>query len=307
MSVLSRRQFMEKSPITLGLLLARQNMAADVSRRAQRLHMGAQTGAWGVPIEKYDDLLRILDTLAQLGYEGFETNYKSLTAQFATAAACRKDFEARHMRLSALYCSGRLLDKDKIPGEIESLRRTAGSIAEMGGRHQIIGSDGFPRPGGQLDVEVMRVWTDALNRLGTAVKAEGVQLCYHNHRQEFEGDPTPMSFLLRQTDPERVRLNFDVGHPVGLISPAAFSAEHFRRIAIYHLKDVKLVANSNKRVHTKPGAGQVDLKGVVAPLLKGNWSGWLEFEEDGNYPHPIPNPEETFREDREYLRQITGV
>ena len=268
--------------------------------------MGAQTNAWGVPIESYDDLLRILDTLAHLGYAGFETNYKTLSLQFAKAAACRKDFEVRHVQLSALYCPGRLLDRDQIPQEIDALRRLAGSIAQMGARYQIVGSARFPRPGGQLDVQVMHDWTGALNRLGAAVKAEGVELCYHNHRQEFEGDPTPMSFLLRDTDPELVRLNFDVGHPVGLISPAAFSAEHFRRIAIYHLKDLML-ADSGKLVYTKLGAGQVDLKGVVAPLLDGNWSGWLEIEDDGNYPHPLPHPEATLQQDRQYLEQITGV
>lgn len=302
----NRREFLEKSSGALALLAATGKLKAALPGRARRLHIGAQTNAWGMPINNYNDLLRIADTLARLKYEGFETNYKALSARFNQAAACRKDFAARHVQLSGLYCPGRLLDKEKIPGEIESLRKIAGSIAEMGGGYQLIGTGGFPQLGGHLDLNLMSVWTDALNRLGKMVKAEGVELCYHNHRHEFEGDPTPMSLLLRDTDPEIVRLCFDVGHAVGLVRPADFSAEHFRRIRIYHLKDVKL-EDSGKLVYTKLGKGQVNLEGVVAPLLKSDWSGWLEIEDERNYPHPLPDPEETLRQDRAYLRQITSV
>jgi inosose dehydratase len=306
LATVNRRDFLKKGSTALALLVAPGAEAKAPLSRAQRLHIGAQTNAFGVPIKSYPALLQILDTLARLNYTGFETSLLSLQPDFAKAAACRKDFESRHVRLIDLYCGARLFDKEKVPREIERLRRIAGYIAQMGGRRQVVGSSGFPRPGGRLDVNAMHVWTGALNRLGAEVKAEGVSLCYHNHQQEFEGHPNPMSFLLRDTDPKLVWLNFDVGHAVGLVSPAAFSAQHFRRIAIYHLKDVKLEP-SGKVVYTPFGAGQVNLKGVVAPLLSSDWEGWLEVEEERNYPRPTPHPVQTLRSDREYLRKITGV
>lgn len=279
---------------------------ADAPAQSGRLHFGVQTNAWGVPIRSYDELLRILDELARLRYTGFETNVRTLEPYFSQAAKCRRDFEARHVRLIALYNSAVLYPRTRISSEIERLRPVASASAQMGAKHIIVGAAKLPRPGGKLDLNAAHVWAEGLNQLGKAVKSEGVRLCYHNHRLEFEGHPTEMSFLLRDTDPALVWINFDVGHPLGLIKPAAFSAEHFRRIAIYHLKDSKIEA-SGKIVNVAMGAGEVDVKGVVAPLLNSNWEGWLEIEEDGNYPRPLPGRERILRHDRQYLEKITGV
>ncbi|HEX5482425.1 MAG TPA: sugar phosphate isomerase/epimerase [Terriglobia bacterium] len=274
--------------------------------RAERLHFGVQTNAWGVPIRNYDELLRILDDLARLRYTGFGTNVRTLEPYFSQAAKCGKDFETRHVRLIALYNAATLYPRARISTEIERLRPVASASAQMGAKHIIVGTAKLPRPGGKLDLHAAHIWADGLNQLGKAVKSEGIKLCCHNHRLEFEGHPTEMSFLLRDTDPDLVWINFDVGHPLGLIKPAVFSAEHFRRIAIYHLKDSKIEA-SGKIVNVAMGTGEVDVKGVVAPLLENSWDGWLEIEEDGNYPKPLPHREQVLRHDRKYLKEITGV
>lgn len=301
---MDRRELMKSAS---GLLLASAALARPASRpRSERLHFGVQTNAWGVPIPSLDELLKILDVLARLDYTGFETNVRSLQPYFSQASQCRKEFDSRHVQLIALHNGSALYDRAKVPGEIERLRKVAGVSAQMGAHYIIISDGKLPRPGGKLDLGAARVWTDSLNLLGRAVKSEGVRLCYHNHHVEFEGKPTEMSLLLRDTDPNLVWLNFDVGHVLGLAKPAAFSKEHFKRIAIYHLKDSKL-ESSGKIVNVRMGTGQVDVKGVVAPLLNSNWEGWLEMEEDGNYPKPLPHRDAILRHDRQYLRRITGV
>lgn len=300
----SRRQFIQSAS---GLLMTTGAWGqAGAPERSGRLRFGVQTNAWGVPIRSYDQLLRILDDLARLRYTGFETNVRTLEPHFSQAAKCRRDFEARHVRLIALYNSAVLYPRAKIASEIERLRPVASASAQMGAKHIIVGAAKLPRPGGKLDLNAAHIWADGLNQLGKAVKSEGVKLCYHNHRLEFEGHPSEMSFLLRDTDPNLVWINFDVGHPLGLIKPALFSAQHFRRIAIYHLKDSKIEA-SGKIVNVAMGTGEVDVKDVVSPLLNSNWDGWLEIEEDGNYPRPLPHREQILRHDRQYLRQVTGV
>lgn len=299
-----RRQFIQSAS---GLLFAAGAWAQGRSLpRSERLHFGVQTNAWGVPIQSYDELLHILDGLSRLHYTGFETNVRSLEPYFSQASKCRRDFEARRVRLIALHNSAILYERSRIANEIKRLRPIAAASAQLGAEHIIISDGSLPRPGGKLDVKAAHVWTDGLNQLGKVMKAEGVKLCYHNHHVEFEGQPTEMNFLLRDTDPNLVWLNFDVGHVLGLIEPATFSAEHFRRIAIYHLKDSK-VEPSGKIVNVRLGTGEVNLPGVVAPLLNSDWSGWLEMEEDGNYPRPLPHPEQTLRQDRQYLKKITGV
>jgi sugar phosphate isomerase/epimerase len=273
---------------------------------AQRLHMGAQTNAWGVPIREYSRLLEIAETLVRLGYTGFETNFASLSSQVSRAAACRRDFASRHIQLIAPHTGGVLYDKDKWPSEFANFQRVAGESAQMGARYLIVSGKEVPHPDGKLDLEAVHAKAKALDQLGAAVKEDGVRLCYHNHESEFRDKPTEMSYLLAETDPDRVWLCLDVGHCYGFEDPADFTAANFRRIAIFHLRDETRSA-AGKVIYAEPGKGGINLKGIVTPLLQSDWEGWLEIEEEQYYPKPMPDPEKAMKEWREYLRQLTGV
>jgi sugar phosphate isomerase/epimerase len=304
---IKRREFLEKGAALLASGLAMPlRLEGGARGRAERIHIGAQTNAFGNPMRDYQELLKVLDTLEQLHYSGFETNFRSLDSEAARATQCRRDFEARQMQLIALHCSYGNPEKVTVATQIENLRRIAACSAAMGAHYQIVSGGSVYGSSGNLDPQAAHIWTDGLNKVGEAVKKEGVTLCYHNHRTEFEGHPSLMSYILRDTDPNLVRLNFDVGHPIGLMDPAVFSRENYRRIAIYHIKDT-ILDSSGKIVHVDLGKGRVNLQGVVAPLLDSDWSGWLEIEEDRDYPKPLEHPAETLREDRQYLKRITGV
>ena len=49
---------------------------------APKVQVGCQTRAYGSPILDRRRFLAVLDDLAELGYEGFETNYRSLEHSF---------------------------------------------------------------------------------------------------------------------------------------------------------------------------------------------------------------------------------
>lgn len=300
----TRREFINRAAGLAVASLVGAGPTAGASSPATRIHLGAQTNAWGVPITGYDHLMSILDVLAGLGFQGFETNFKTVAPFAPRAAELRRAFETRHLRFVAPHNGSTLDDESTVSAEIEGFRRTAAIAAQMGAEYFIVSGRRLPHKDGQLDQVAVKVWTDSLNRLGRAVKQEGLKLCYHNHSQEFLDHPSQMGYFFRDTDPELVWLNFDDGHAVGLIpSVAAFSAAHFRRIAIYHFKDMKRGADG-KMVETAMGAGQVNLKGMVAPLVHHDWSGWLENEEDFNYPHPIPDPKGTLRQWITYTRGL---
>lgn len=305
---MNRRQVLESAAALLGGALAPQGSTAWAAPkpRVERIHFGAQTNIFGVPIKDYDALLKILDTLARLDYTGFETNVNSLKSRFGQAAQCRRDFEAHHVHLVALHNGATLYPKEKISTDIEALRPVASASAEMGAKHIIISGGRLPRTDGKLDLDAVHVWTEGMNKLGEAVKAEGTQLCYHNHQLEFQDNPSLISYLLKETDPKLVMLNFDVGHATGWTDTAAFSREHFRRIAIYHIKDEKVDAEK-KRTYTPLGEGQTNLPGVFAPLLNSDWEGWLEIEEEETYPKPAADPEAILARDRQYFRKVTDV
>lgn len=301
-----RRKFLKTLPAAVGVCLLPDSSRARGTKLAQRLHIGAQTNAWGVPIKPYNRLLEIAETLARLGYQGLETNFASVASQVGRAADCRRDFESRHIQFVAPHTGGFFYDKGKQAKELAEIERMAGFCAPMGASYLIVSGEELPRPDGKLDLSAVRVKAEALEQLGLAVKKTGLQLCYHNHQSEFQDNPSEMSFLLRETDPGNVALCLDVGHCFGLIDPAEFSATHFKRIAIYHLRDVTH-ALGGKVVYTDPGEGRIDLKRIIAPLLENNWEGWLEVEEEPNYPKPLANPESVMQTWRQYLRELTGV
>ena len=310
--MVDRRSFAKQ--LCLGLMALRAR--AGSGDRKERISIGAQTNTWGVPLTPYDRLLEVIDTLAKIGYQGFETNYKALADHANSPAECRREFEARHCPLIAAHNGIRFDDKDKIDAEIEGQKKIAAATAKMGATYLIVSGRRMPHTEGKLDVDAVHRKMDALNRLGRACREEGLKLCYHNHVQEFEDTPSEMSLFFKETDPALVALNYDVGNAHGVQpDPAKFSEEHFRRIAIYHVKDVRRPENpgngprtgENGNIPTDLGKGEINLKGIVAPLLDSDWRGWITVEREGQYPHPAEHPEALLRQCRDYLRQITGV
>src|SRR5208282_173886 len=264
---MNRRHFFYQSASVMAASFVPGMVNSAGRSRKQRIHIGAQTNTFGVPIKPFGRLLEIADTLGKLGYEGFETNYVSLESEAARAADCHHEFAARHIPLIAVYSGARLYDKETTDQTIEQVSRTAGFSAAMGATYLIVGCPRLPHGDGKLDLTATHMTMEGLNRLGQIAQKEGLKLCYHNHVQEFEDDPSEMSFLLKETDPTLVWLNYDVGNPYGFgPSAASFSQEHFRRILVYHLKDVYRDAQG-KLLPTDLGAGKIDLPGVVAPLL----------------------------------------
>jgi sugar phosphate isomerase/epimerase len=301
-----RRGFLKSVAATTAVSLLSQPTGARAATLAERLHIGAQTNAWGVPIKEYTQLLKIAETLVRLGYQGFETNFASVSSQADRAGEVRRDLEARHIHFVAPHAGGTFYDREKAAEEESNLLHIATVCAQMGASYLIVSGRALPHKDGKFDVDALHTKAQALNRLGAAVQKVGLRLCYHNHEPEFRDHPTEMSYLLSETDPEKVWLCLDVGHVYGLADPAEFTAANFRRIAIFHLRDGTR-SPDGKFVYSQPGKGKINLKGIVAPLMKSNWEGWLEIEMEEYYPKPMPDPEQSMREWREYLRVITGV
>lgn len=308
---MNRRQHLQQVASFIAASFVPRWAGAAALSRKQRIHMGAQTNAFGVPVKPFSHLLEVVGILSKLGYEGFETNVESLEEGAGQPAKWRREFEARHIKLIAANSGGELYNKEVTDRTIEKNRRVAGYTAEMGASLLIVGN-GLRMVGGRfgtLDLSGIHSAAAGLNRLGEIAKKEGLKLCVHNERLPFKGHPTAESLIIKDTDPRLVWLNFDVGNPYSYVpnwNPAAFSRDHFRRIAVYHIKDVRLNAEG-KPVNTELGTGAIDLKGVVAPLLNSGWDGWLDVEQEGDYPHGWPNPESTMRQARNYLHRITGV
>lgn len=121
-----------------------------------------------------------------------------------------------------------------------------------------------------------------LNRIGERVKAAGLGFAYHNHDFEFTdyGGQTGYDIILRETDPELVKLQIDmfwVMHAAKL-TPKELIQNQPGRYVMWHIKDMHKVS----RDYTELGNGSIDYVDVMPdPVTSG-----LEYyylEQGGNY------------------------
>lgn len=123
-----------------------------------------------------------------------------------------------------------------------------------------------------VDAEVRRTADDwkrvcqALTQAGRAVRSHGLALAYHNHDYEFVpfvDGTTPFDLLLRETDPEDVKLELDVYWVArGGLDPVRCLRDNAGRIALVHLKDL-----GRDGATVELGAGVLALEQIVRAAL----------------------------------------
>jgi sugar phosphate isomerase/epimerase len=125
---------------------------------------------------------------------------------------------------------------------------------------------------------------DLLNRIGERVTAAGLGFAYHNHGFEFAdyGGQTGMDRILRNTDPDLVKLQIDmywVMH-AATTTPKQLIAEQPGRYVMWHIKDLHPVS----RDYTELGRGTIHYRNVLPdPATSG--LEYLYIEQGGNYTH----------------------
>jgi sugar phosphate isomerase/epimerase len=144
---------------------------------------------------------------------------------------------------------------------------------------------------------------DAFNKIGALCRKAGLSFAYHNHNVEFHkiGELVPYDLLLKQTNPELVQMEMDIGWVVaGGTDPLAYLTKYPNRYYSLHIKDLKNQEIPNtemKMVSAIIGKGMVDWKVVLAAARKTRVErAFLEIEE----PY-VPSPLEMVRESFDYL------
>lgn len=127
-------------------------------------------------------------------------------------------------------------------------------------------------PPQRAGLEGMRKLSQRLNAAGSKAKAQGMQLCYHNHAFEFEPleGTTPLAVLLQETKPAELALEMDVfwvsvaGH-----DPVDMLKQHKGRVPLLHLKDKDkgLATQYNEQVPKQTfrevGHGSLDFPAIL--------------------------------------------
>ncbi|EAR14786.1 Sugar phosphate isomerase/epimerase [Robiginitalea biformata HTCC2501] len=121
-----------------------------------------------------------------------------------------------------------------------------------------------------------------LNRIGEQVKAAGLGFAYHNHGFEFKaaGEVTPYELLLRETDPELVKLQMDLYWVVhaGRTTPQQLVSEHPGRFVMWHIKDM----DTRTRDYTELGNGSIHYPNIL-PDPDASGLEYYYIEQGGNF------------------------
>jgi inosose dehydratase len=262
----------------LGVKLSRRAClalaAAPLVGAEGKVPVGCQTRAYGSPIPDQAKLLGVLEELKAAGYDGFETNFRSLEPSFDNPDPMRRAIEARGVPLIGLHLGAGLFDPKRIDDERAQILRSARAAKALGGEHVFVSGRQLPTVAdGRVLPEALAAKAREADRLGAELRTMGVRLSIHNHTHEVANDAEELRRLLAQTTPENVGLLFDVGHVHhDEVDVAAFVRENLPRLAGLHVRDVK------DGDEVLIGTGKVDFAALGAAIRESGWTGWVIVE-----------------------------
>jgi sugar phosphate isomerase/epimerase len=139
------------------------------------------------------------------------------------------------------------------------------------------------------DLDSGKTLADFLNRLGAAVRAEGVRLALHTELGSVFCSRRDVDLIMLLTDPEYVSLCVDTGQILLAGSdPLDVVNAHFERLAIMHWKDavgpwLDTVSGHDDRYAAgfrRVGQGAVDWFALARRLRELSYRGWIVLELD---------------------------
>jgi sugar phosphate isomerase/epimerase len=244
---------------------------AQASHIPPGIHFGVQLNAFPIDGKRFQSFLDTLEAIKAIGYQGFESSYRNVNAQFADPAPARRQIEQTGLTFFGIH----IFFPDE--GYDPATKIAAPSVYEpvahggaaLGAKHMIL--SGAPC----ADRDQLKRKIEALNRAGRFAKSAGITAAYHNHWWEFQSKIGEIQAIYKETDPEIVSFVLDAGHAYhGGADVPAFLREHSRRIIGIHLRDFK---NGH---FVSLGQGTFPLAQVVATLKQIGWKGWVENEEE---------------------------
>jgi sugar phosphate isomerase/epimerase len=137
---------------------------------------------------------------------------------------------------------------------------------------------------------------ETFNRAGKESLRSGIQLCYHNHVEEFQpiDGKLPYDILLTECDPKFLKMEMDLGwaHHAGA-DPLKYFARYPGRFSLVHVKDFDKNGNM-----TEVGKGVIDWKAIFA---KADLAGIKHYFVEHDQPK---SPFDSIQTSYEYLKQL---
>jgi sugar phosphate isomerase/epimerase len=162
----------------------------------------------------------------------------------------------------------------------------------------------------QISLDDYKWNAEQFNEYGELLKADGLQLGYHNHAVDLKqfGSVTGFESLIAATDPNRVVFEMDCGHVIHAgHDPITYLRQYPARIQLLHLKDLKpgysistSLDTEEKDTNAEIGSGVIDWKRLFDVAKWGNVKHCF-VEHEGQMDH---SPLEAIAISYKYLQQF---
>jgi sugar phosphate isomerase/epimerase len=249
--------------------------AADAAQAMQPsvARIGLQLYTVGDQLRNVDQML---ENVARVGYKVVEfAGYGDRTPAQIRATMDRLGMTApsTHVGLAQIRS-----DFDGLVGTAQTLGHKYITVPSLGGQDMPPPTeDGWKR------------LAATFNELGARLKARGIGLAFHNHREEFvplPGGKVGMDVFIAETDPSLVSFEFDLGWMiVASQSPTEWFRKYPGRIKMWHVKDMLALQGmqeqQNARFRGTPPPAAPPAQGA-APAGQGAQGG------QGAAPRPAP-------------------
>lgn len=241
------------------------------------VRFGVQLNAFPIDPKNFQSFLDTLGQVKQIGYQGFESSFRNVQAQFDHPEPARRQIEQTGLTFFGIHIflpGFDLYDPQTHIAAPSVYEPVAKGGAALGAKHMVLSGAPCQTP------EQLKQKIEGLNAAGRFARSVGITAAYHNHWWEFEskiGEPEvrEIDALYTQTDPELVHFVLDCGHAYhGGADVPGFIRAHSKRIIGFHLRDYK-----NGRLTTL-GTGTFPLAEVAHTIEQIGWKGWVENEEE---------------------------
>ena len=210
---------------------------------AAPLHVATNTYPWGTFAGRRGQAFAVhsdaaLEAIAASGLTGYEPGVGSAGELDGLGERLRR----HSLEMRSIYVNSTLHDDAQAAASIATVRAIAEKAAALGTKLVVTNPSPLQWGGNQAKTDVqLRTQADALNRLGAALKEQGLMLAYHNHDVELRHGAREFHHMLTATDPALVKFCLDahwVFRGCGDSQVALFDAValHGARIVELHLR-----------------------------------------------------------------------
>jgi inosose dehydratase len=261
------------------------------------------------------------ELLGQLKEAGFDAIHVEIPDGMPVAEY-RRLLEDAGLTGAPGYFDAEFADSAAGPQAAERAARAAAQHAELGLNRIFIADKVTARPrldhpgvGAGQDANVLARVIDNLARAVSAMVAEGVTPCLHQHVGTWIETEAETERVLADIDASLLLFGPDTGHLAWVgADPAAIIGRHLTRVGAVHLKDLHRTvvdsavadglgyqATTGRLAFTGPGRGDVDFAAVLRTLAQ--FGGWYVVEIDiPDVPSASPTAQETARVAADWVR-----